>query len=448
MSRTFSGASAVAETGVGLALAPALTPDGVADRPSFFHGFATHPAVFAQGLLTLADVTATRYFQYTPSNLRDPVLTAHGDRLRAECFSACNGVYTRLDLLSSGFDGGDIGHGTTNVDLNPTMRSALARVRRGELLHVDIGDGGLSVATPDSHAHERPVEMPDRWIRALGNVSQMHRPAVSAFTLDRRQTRAFLGSLPHATAAAQRGWLVPDRTGARLSPRPAPGGVYVNGLHRLAAAKRMLVHATGLTAYALGVGASPSVIEIELPGARLSFGLTEEPWRGFSGEGSLLEALASPTVLDDADLVSALLAFEPIINVGRLSRDAALTPARTEGALAVLASSGRVGWDAHDESWFHRELPDDPDRVRKDNPRLVAARALVEAGAVTASDGAWTVANPSGGMYRVTLGPTGGVDGSRCTCAWYMKHGTARGPCKHVLAVYLTCGGSIEENDD
>ena len=27
MSRTFSGASAVAETGVGLALAPALTPD-------------------------------------------------------------------------------------------------------------------------------------------------------------------------------------------------------------------------------------------------------------------------------------------------------------------------------------------------------------------------------------------------------------------------------------
>jgi hypothetical protein len=210
----------------------------------------------------------------------------------------------------------------------------------------------------------------------------------------------------------------------------------------------MLMHATGLTAYALGVGESPSVIEIDLPGARLSFGLTEEPWRGFSGEGSLLEALASPTVLDDADLVSALLAFEPIIDVSRLSRDADLTHARTEGALAVLASSGRVGWDAHDESWFHRELPDDPDRVRKDNPRLVAARALVEAGAVTACDGAWTVANPDGGVYRASLGPAGGVDGSRCTCTWYMKHGTARGPCKHVLAVYLTCGGSIEENDD
>ncbi|GEE01058.1 hypothetical protein nbrc107696_15040 [Gordonia spumicola] len=389
----------------------------------------------------LADVTATRYFQYTPSNLRDPVLTAQGDRLRAECFSACNGVYARLDLLGSGFDGGDIGFGTTNVDVNAAMRSALTKVRRTELLHVDIGDDGLSVATPDRQAHERPVDMPDRWVRALGNVAGMHRGAVAAFTLDRRRTRTFLGSLPHATAAPQRGWLVPDRTGARLSPRPAPGGVYINGLHRLSALKRLLVHATGLTAYALGVGEAPCIVELDLPGARLSLGLTEEPWRGFSGEGSLLEALSAPTVLDDADLVSALLAFEPSIDVARLGGDADLPTQRVEGALAVLASSGRVGWDAHDAAWFHRELPDDPDRVTKDNPRLVAARRLVDDAAVTESDDAWTVS----GRYRVSLGPTSGVDGSRCTCAWYVKHGTDRGPCKHVLAVYLTCDGTIEE---
>lgn len=38
--------------------------------------------------MTLADITASRYFQFTPSNMRDPVLTAQGDRLRAEVCSA------------------------------------------------------------------------------------------------------------------------------------------------------------------------------------------------------------------------------------------------------------------------------------------------------------------------------------------------------------------------
>ena len=448
MPRAFSSVSTVDDAGVGLALAPALTPGGVDASPSFFHGFATHPAVFAQGLLALADITATRYFQYTPTSMRDPVLTAQGDRLRAEVFSACNGVYARLDLLAAGFDGGDIGFGTTNVDVNAAMRSALGKVRRGELLHVDVGAEGLAVATLDRTSRERPVAMPDRWVRALGNLAGTCRPAAAGFTLDRRRTRAFLGSLPHATAAGRKGWLLPDRTGVRLSGRPVAGAVFVNGLHRLAGLKRLLVHAEGLTAYTLGDDESPSIIEVALPGARISVALTQEPWRGFSGEGSLLAALAAPTVLDDADLVSAMLAFEPAIDVGRLMRDTALPADRVENALAVLAASGRVGWDAHDEAWFHRELPDDPDRVDKDNPRLVAARRLVESRAVRADGDAWLVDNPDGGVYRSALGRAGGIDGSRCTCPWYLKHGTDRGPCKHVLAVYLTEGRPVEDDDE
>ena len=102
--RTFSTASHLGDRGLTLGLAPALTPAGVDDDPSFFHGFAATRTSSRRGLLTLADVTATRYVQYTPSSLRDPVLTAHGDRLRAECFSACNSVYARLDLLPDGID--------------------------------------------------------------------------------------------------------------------------------------------------------------------------------------------------------------------------------------------------------------------------------------------------------------------------------------------------------
>lgn len=136
MTRAFTAESAVEPGCLALALAPALTPTGMQDRPSFVHGFATQPQVLARGLVTLADITATRYFQYTPSTLRDPVLTAHGDRLRAECCSACNGVYARLDLHGSGFDGGDIAHGTTNVDIDAAAWPGLDTIaaRQGSAL--------------------------------------------------------------------------------------------------------------------------------------------------------------------------------------------------------------------------------------------------------------------------------------------------------------------------
>lgn len=157
--RSFRSSSTLDADGLALALAPALTPSGITAYPSFFHGFATHPQVLARGLVTLADVTATRYFQYTPTSQRDPVLTAQGDRLRAECFSACNGVYARLDLLATGFDGGEIGHGTTNVDIGADMRRALTAMRRTDLVHLDVGHEGMRVATLDTHAVERPVDM-------------------------------------------------------------------------------------------------------------------------------------------------------------------------------------------------------------------------------------------------------------------------------------------------
>ena len=94
--RGYAQPSALDEAGLSLALAPALTPDGLAASPTFFHGFATHPLVLARGLVTLADITATRYFPLASTAMRDPVLTAHGDRLRAEVFSSCAGVHARL----------------------------------------------------------------------------------------------------------------------------------------------------------------------------------------------------------------------------------------------------------------------------------------------------------------------------------------------------------------
>lgn len=439
--RAFVGATALDDSGLTLALAPALTPSGVETSPSFFHGFATRPQLLARGLVTLADVTATRYFQYVPDSQRDPVLTAHGDRLRAECFSACNGVYARLDLLGSGFDGGEIAYGTTNVDIGMATRQVLGAVGRNETLHLDVGADHLRMTTPERTAIERKVEMPDRWVRALGNVAELHHGTVRAFELDAVAARALLASVPAATAAGRSGWLTPGRGGARLLPRRTPGSVHLAGLHRLSALRRMLPHVRGLVVHGpADGGAGPVVVQVELPDARLVLGLTEEVWRGHSGEGSLLAELSDARVADDADLVAVLLAFEPVVEVDRLVRDSGLDAARVRAALAALATSGRVGWDCDDGAWFHRELPHDPDRVEKDNPRLRAARRLVEDGAVSAAaePGTWTVRSRGDDhRVRLDLAADDPVAGARCTCTWYLQHTGGRGPCKHVLAVWI-----------
>ncbi len=116
-----------------LATALALTPDGPVANPVFFSGFLARPDVAAAGLLAVADVASHRYadagLAKRLANL-DPVVTAGGDRLRFESFSACNGVHARLDLLGEALGSAEVGFGTTNVDVNLPLRTALARVNR------------------------------------------------------------------------------------------------------------------------------------------------------------------------------------------------------------------------------------------------------------------------------------------------------------------------------
>ncbi|UOQ89361.1 SWIM zinc finger domain-containing protein [Agromyces endophyticus] len=437
--RAFTTTTSVSSDHLALALAPALTPEGPVADPSFFHGFATEPQVLARGLLSLADITATRYFKYTPTTQRDPVLTAHGDRLRAEVFSACNSVYARFDLLASGMDGGDVARGTTNVDLGMATRRALAAIGRNELLHLEVGRRGLVMATPGVFATERPVEMPGRWIPALGNVAELHRALSPAFSVGRAAARALLASIPAATGAAATGWLTPAASGIRVAPRRTAGAVHVHGLHRLSALKRLIPHVNGLTVYA-SAGDEPgaTAFEVELPHARMLLGLTTEAWRGFSGEGSLLGALADPVVAEVAALVSALLSFEPVIDVERLRRAAGLTTREVESGIAVLAASGRVGWDLEAGAHFHRELPDEPERVTRDNPRVAAARRLVAAGLVdrASAAGEWLV--HAGSATEPVSYTVREADGSlSCTCTWQLTGRGDRGPCKHALAVQI-----------
>ncbi|MFF2403548.1 SWIM zinc finger family protein [Streptomyces goshikiensis] len=426
---------------LGLETAGGLTPVGAEAHPRFFAGFLTSPQAAARGLLAVADVAATRYHQRTLRASLDPVVTGNGDRLRFESFSGCCGVYARLDVLQGGLDGADTGHGTTNVDVNNPLREALSRLAGDDPLHLRVGPDELAVTTLDGPVVEKKVPLPDRWLRGFAESQVISVGFDLRAELTAAEAVRFLRALPRTApgAGAARGpmWVVPAGRTLRPTTRPVPGAVCLPGPDRLAALQRVLRHATGLRVYgpAAHDGApTASAWEVTMPGMRLTLTLSPEPARGFSGEGGVLEALATDEAAGDAELVSVLLAWEPRIDTADLAEQSGLSVPRVRAALARLGTAGRVGYDVADAAYFHRELPYDGARAERHNPRLVAARALLAAGAVLPGTGDTSTVVSGDRHYQVREAPGGVLS---CTCQWWADYRGRRGPCKHALAVRM-----------
>lgn len=421
----YLGSSALAPGG-GLTL---QTSGGPAEHPRFFTGFLTSPAATASGLLAVAEVARTRYFRPIDPASLDPVVTAGSDRLRFESFSGCCGVYARLDVLPTGIDGDIVGHGTTNVDVNVPLQRSLTRVGPADPIHLAVGPDDLTVTTFDGAVIERKVPLPSRWLRGFAEAQVLTSRFDPRAEIGPAEARVLLARLNAGDRSVL--WAVPAGRTLRVTSRPVPGAVCLPGAGRLAALKPFLRWATGLRVYgppvAAGSGPVASTWELTTPAMRLSLTLSPEPYRGFSGEGAVLEALAADEVTDDAELITALLSWDPTIDVDTLATAAGFGAARVRDALTQLGTAGRVGYDVAEAGYFHRTLPYTAEAAAKMNPRLVSARALADAGAVTV-DGTLAVVRSGDETYHVR-------DAHSCTCAWWAKHRGERGPCKHALAV-------------
>ncbi len=425
---------------LGLETAGGLTPRGAEAHPRFFAGFLAAPQIAARGLLAVADVAAARYHQRTRPGSLDPVVTGNGDRLRFESFSGCGGVYARLDVLDGGLGGAETGHGTTNVDVNDPLREALSRMSGTDPMYLRVGPEEMAVTTLGGSVVEKKVPLPDRWLRGFAEAQV----ASARFDLRAELTGAeavrFLRGLPRSQSRGRAPlWVVQAGRTLRPTTRPGPGAVCLPGPDRLMALERVLRFATGLRVYGPvpdGL-ASASAWEMTLPGMRLTLTLSPDPSRGFSGEGGVLEALATDDAAADAELIAVLLAWEPRIDPADLAEQSGLTADRVRAALTRLGTAGRVGYDVADAAYFHRELPYDADRAERHNPRLVAARLLVAEDAVSLDGDGVTVVSGER-RYRVRES-----DGAlSCTCTWWAEHRGRRGPCKHALAVRMVRRGS------
>ncbi|MFF6793945.1 SWIM zinc finger family protein [Streptomyces filamentosus] len=426
---------------LGLETAGGLTPRGAEAHPRFFAGFLASPQIAARGLLAVADVAVARYYQRARPGSLDPVVTGNGDRLRFESFSGCGGVYARLDVLDEGLGGTETGHGTTNVDVNDPLREALSRMTGDDPMHLRVGPDEMAVTTLGGSVVEKKVPLPDRWLRGFAEAQV----ASARFDLRAELTGAeavrFLRGLPRSQGRGRAPlWVVQAGRTLRPTTRPGAGAVCLPGPDRLIALERVLRFATGLRVYGPVPDdlATPSAWEVTLPGMRLTLTLSPDPARGFSGEGGVLEALATDEAAADAELIAVLLAWEPRIDPADLAEQSGLATDRVRAALTRLGTAGRVGYDVADATYFHRELPYDADRAERHNPRLVSARRLVAEEAVTLDGELATVVS---GERRYRVREADGV--LSCTCTWWTDYRGRRGPCKHALAVRMARRGVV-----
>ncbi len=423
-----------------LATALGATPAGLVESPTFFTGFVERPDVTAAGILAVADVAASRYadagLMKRLASL-DPVVTAGGDRLRFESFSACNGVHARFDLLPEGLGTSEVGFGTTNVDVNQPLRTALARVDRAVPLHLSVGPDELRASSPDSTHVERKVTLPDRWVRGLAEVPTLMAGMDEVGALAGPGIGRFLSSLPRVAPPGPSVHVIPLTNGWRTTSRPMASSFPLIGVSRLRGSERVLRHASRLTVHAAPNGTTAWVFD--LPGSRFTLAISPDPFRGFSGEGTLLTLLSRADAEAHGRVVLGDLGWGPTVDAREIGANTGLDDGSVATGLAWVAASGRLGYDLTDGAWFHRELPVDSAKVLRRNPRLVAARKLAADGGVQAASGgsAWRVRGSHGEVYDVTPGETG----PQCTCAWQREHGSGRGPCKHVLAVLITLRG-------
>lgn len=437
MHYTYTRPSAMTNRGLELATSGG-TPFDV-DEPHFFSGFVENPHIVARGLLTVADYAAKRF--YTPVNTAalatlDPVVTSTPEGLRFESFTGCCSAYARLDVTD--LDAQSHQSGVTNVDINTPLREALATVTPGSPLHLTIADDALHVTTMDNALEEKKVNLPLRWVKGLAESQRMSATMTLQQELTGPEATKFITSLPGTSTPKSVLWATPALRGLRLASKPSKGAVCLPGPERLKPLLPLLPYVTKLSAYSTESDGSSqpksSAWVVDLPGARFTVVLSPMKTRGFSGEGSLLMSLISRYAADDADLVSAVLAFDPHIDISHLAAETGLTLDRVEDALQVLASTGQVGYDLTLGAYFHRPLPLDPNVIGKLNTRLSNAEELLAGNAVTPLDGyndEFTVRSGSN-TYTVRLDDDAAA--FACTCFWFAKYKDTRGPCKHVLA--------------
>ncbi|MFC1849495.1 SWIM zinc finger family protein [candidate division CSSED10-310 bacterium] len=413
------------------------------EHPYFFSGSLVRPQRTAKLLLGLMSTVHARY--HIPAVmleriliLSDPVVTSSDERLRFEGFSNCCGVYVRLDLYPESLKGKRFGRGSTNVDFNQPMLSALSMVRDTDEVSMSIGSDRVEVSKNDETVVEKKVKLPFRWLKGFVEVQACQCRMQKMLDTSGPKAARFFKSLPRMKTSRRETWIVGSRSGLRISQvKPRDSGIRVGGLERLRVLERFAAQAETLNIYADETTGATGW-ELVFDDCRFHLVLSPEVWRGFSGEGQALESLGNKKWQNALPAIRAQLNWQSVIDICDIAARADVARNIAEDTLSVLGVQGLVGYDLGESAYFHRQLPFDLSNVDMTQPRLRSARKLVDTqkvGIISQTENEIVATVQSIDVqHRVRISS----DQTKCTCPWYAKHRSNRGPCKHILSVQLS----------
>ena len=414
------------------AVPSAFTTDGVRAalglatnraRPVRFHGrlregvYGARIALRALGRVVRSDdrwVDEETFF----SNILDPVITVHPDRVFFEAFSRDQSAYGLVVLDRRQFaTDGEVACGTTNVDFTAALGAAIDRMRSSRETWLRIGPEGLGVATAvgggPARAHfEAVVPLPVPWVRgflqmqaaaAMPGTRLTLRPVdllAAIRYLRRNKAKVSPRALRYVFEPGRDAALVLEPfehtiplVGARHGYAEARS-VRVWGRRRLRLLEPLLPYASEVRVYLKG-RALPSFYAVALPGATFVLGLSgwsasgwgAPGWGAPGWEGGGFDLLSASTRVDEAaaERARAALAGMYAAGVSDLAEALARPEAEVDRAMALLCRRGRAIYDVEARQYRHRELfaqPIDEARYFPPDPRRALAEAWLVAGAL------------------------------------------------------------------
>ncbi|NDV97153.1 SWIM zinc finger family protein [Dysgonomonas sp. 521] len=405
------------------------------DAPCFFWGNIMNPFIMARCLITLSNIVKSS-FNMSPFQmalLKDPIVTAGNERVRFEGFSHCAGVYARVDVLPNGLDGEFLENGTTNVDFNQPMLTALGSIRQNEKVMLSIGQKEVGLHVDGDKTVERKVPLPTKWIKGLSTVQIYLSKAEKVHTFNRIQTQQLFRGIPKGQVRNDY-YLILRGSMPVFSPVKAANAICIGGLHRLRLLDPLLPYIDSMQVFP-HPDMQSTTWQLYFGNICFSFSLSRDSWRGFSGEGAALDSLVDDMPDELIDVFDKYAYANQAFNPTLFAMEENIDFKNVDNLTGRLAAMGLLGFDLNENQFFYRRLPFKLSRIMSLNPRLKNAEKLIESGKVdiiSNSEGRIEARVEGSGVRHTVIMD---ARGERCTCDWYSKHQGERGSCKHVLAV-------------
>lgn len=418
-----------------LVLAHQTEIEEVNNIPCFFWGSLTDPYVTAKCWSTIAKVVRSSFGPIPPS-LRDPIVSAGSERLRFEGFSSCNGVYVRLDMKPEAIDGEFIANGTTNVDFNDPMLNALNAIQKNEKVTLAVGQQDVQVITSKAKVVEKKVTLPMRWIKGLTSVQLYLADMDLKFELNKIQTIQLFQSLPKGSVKGD--FFITKRAGKFMfSTLATADSVRIGGVQRLRLLEGILSIVDKIFVYESSDKQTCSIV-CEFGKMQLLMAFSPDSYRGFSGEGNVLETMTENLPMEWVYGLNSLLKSNEMFDPTMLSIENDIDFGTMDNLTSNLSSMGLLGYDLSEKAHFYRRLPFKTERILSLNPRLKNAKKLIDNEEVEITERRANYIEAkvkgSGVVHKVIIDNSS----QKCTCDWFTAYQGKRGICKHILAVKMT----------